>query len=242
MLHSITGPLLSVLFPQPCQACGGDVERHEFGPACGECWDQTRLLKSPLIFCVKCGCILPAQLSPQHTDCSRCRESFFDGARSVGFYEAALSAVVISMKTKPFMPALARQLLVDAFASSPFTDADVIIPVPLSNRRRFERGFNQAEVIAAIVGKAGGIPVDNASLLRTLHTPIHRALMDNKARDMSVRKAFQIGRPRLITQKKVLLVDDVFTSGSTANHCARLLKKSGAAAVNVLTLARAQNR
>ncbi len=68
---------------------------------------------------------------------------------------------------------------------------------------------------------------------------MHRAAMDKKAREMTVRNAFQITRPKLIADQNILLVDDILTSGSTASHCAKALKKSGASKVNVLTLARA---
>ena len=84
-----------------------------------------------------------------------------------------------------------------------------------------------------------GITIDKLSLSRKIHTPIHRAAMDRKARDLTVRNAFEISRPKLVNGANVLLIDDVFTSGATASQCAKVLKKAGAKKVSVLTLARA---
>jgi ComF family protein len=116
---------------------------------------------------------------------------------------------------------------------------DLIIPVPLSKKRAVERGFNQAETIASQVSGLVGIPIDAASLIRKKHTPMHRAAMDKKAREMTVKNAFEVSRPKLIEGKSILLVDDILTSGATASYCAKALKKKGAAGVKVFTLARA---
>jgi ComF family protein len=102
-----------------------------------------------------------------------------------------------------------------------------------------ERGFNQAEVIAGHLAKHTGIPIDSLSLSRKAHSQVHRVAMDMKARELSVKNAFEITRPNLVKGRNILLLDDVFTSGSTSSYCAKALKKSGAGKVNVLTLARA---
>ena len=113
------------------------------------------------------------------------------------------------------------------------------MPVPLSPRRRVERGFNQAEVVGSFLSDRTGIELDISTLIRSKHTPIHRVAMDSKAREQSVKNAFKVVRPTLVEGRSILLVDDVFTTGSTVSNCAAELKKNGAAAVKVLTLARA---
>src|SRR5260370_1334885 len=118
-------------------------------------------------------------------------------------------------------------------------NSDLIVPIPLSKQRKQERGFNQAEIIAAELSRVSGIPVDASSLIRKFHTPIHRMGMDQKAREITVKNVFEVVRPRLIAGKNILLVDDVFTSGATASFCAKVLKKNGAVKVNVFILARA---
>ncbi|MDM7920791.1 MAG: hypothetical protein QUS14_00710 [Pyrinomonadaceae bacterium] len=92
------------------------------------------------------------------------------------------------------------------------------------------------------MSKTTSIPVDENSLVRTRHTPMHRAAMDKKAREKSVEDAFEVRRPKLIDGQHITLVDDIFTSGATAHYCAAKLKESGAATVNVLTIAHAAIR
>jgi ComF family protein len=132
-----------------------------------------------------------------------------------------------------------RAVIENAPLPPEFASVDLILPIPLSKHRRLERGFNQAEVIAAAVAARINVPVDRQSLARRLHTPIHRVGMDQKARELSVRNAFEVQRPKLIGGKNVVLVDDVLTSGATASGAAKVLKKAGAGQVLVFTLARA---
>jgi ComF family protein len=143
------------------------------------------------------------------------------------------------LKTQPQLPRKLADLLVTTYDRNGFADASLLIPVPLSKQRQLERGFNQADVIASALSKATGVRVDPLSLVRTKHSPIHRAGMDEKARDLSVQKSFSVKRAKLIRDQKVLLIDDVLTTGATASYCAQALKDAGAAQVNVLTLARA---
>ena len=102
-----------------------------------------------------------------------------------------------------------------------------------------ERGFNQAETISRVVSATLGAPVDSGTLVRKANTPMHRVGMDQRARELTVMNAFEVMRPKLITDRVILLVDDVLTSGETVSACARALKKNGAARINVFTLARA---
>ncbi len=189
--------------------------------------------------CAKCGAFFNDKAAPLPVFCHKCDDHHYDKAAALGIYEKALAAVIINLKSKPVLPSRVVERI-DAIASSTgLLDADVVFPVPLSAQRNLERGFNQAELIAAAVGRSAGIRVDAYSLRRPIHTPIHRGGMDQKARDMSVRKAFEVARPKLVAGKTILLVDDILTSGSTASYCAKVLKKNGAARVNVFTLARA---
>ncbi len=80
--------------------------------------------------------------------------------------------------------------------------------------------------------------LDEQSLVRKIHTPMHRAAMDNKAREISVKNAFDVKRPKLIEGETILLIDDVYTSGATVSNCAKVLKEKGASKVYVLTIAK----
>jgi ComF family protein len=123
--------------------------------------------------------------------------------------------------------------------STGYDNYDLVLPVPLSTKRRAERGFNQAEFIASHIAKILHKTVDTRSLSRKVHTPMHRASMDRKAREQSVKNAFEVIRPKLIEKRSILLVDDILTSGATVSNCARSLKKAGAQRIEVFTLARA---
>ncbi|MGZ8844016.1 MAG: ComF family protein, partial [Pyrinomonadaceae bacterium] len=102
-----------------------------------------------------------------------------------------------------------------------------------------ERGFNQALILARELARCCRLPLDEHSLLRRVQTEMHRVGMDAKARRKSVAGAFFVRRADLITGKRVLLVDDVFTTGATVSACAAVLRDAGAEDVFVLTMARA---
>jgi ComF family protein len=135
------------------------------------------------------------------------------------------------------MAAPLGDLLVESMASLPAPGPDVVVPVPLHPRRERERGFNQSLLLAQRVGRALRCPVRSDLLVRTVHTPPQTELSGD-ARRSNVRKAFAARRPAPLAGRQVLLVDDVFTTGSTAEACARCLKRAGASSVVVLTVAR----
>ena len=239
MLKVVHSALLSLIYPQSCRICNSSVEDPDDGVACRECWSKTRIFSGNEILCKKCGAFLQEAKTPVEAFCRQCDDHFYDSASAVGTYENALAASVIHLKRTPHIAKHIRKLFAAAYETSPLLNVTLIVPVPLSKKRLLERGFNQTEVLAAIIAKESGIAVDANSLARTVHTPMHRVAMDKKARDLTVKNAFEILRPRLIQGQNILLVDDVFTSGATVSYCAKALKKSGASKVYVLTLARA---
>jgi ComF family protein len=239
MLNILFDSLLALTYPQVCHICAGSVENLSNGIVCENCWKRTRLFSGSEVLCKKCGAFLKDAEKPVETFCRQCDDHFYETARAVGIYEKALAACVIYLKKEPFVPKRLQKLFVEAFYASTFADTSLIVPVPLSKKRFFERGFNQAGVLAAVLNKETKIKVDEKSLERKIHTPIHRAAMDKKARAMTVENAFQTNRPEFIKGENILLVDDVFTSGATVSNCAKVLKKAGAGKVYVLTIARA---
>lgn len=239
MFRAIQNSLFAIIYPQQCTVCSAQVEHLEDGVACRECWVATRVFTGREMLCEKCGAFFGDEAAPAPVFCHKCADHVYDKASAVGVYEKALAASIINLKTVPIVPKYVEPLISVAVKRTNFTGADVIVPIPISRQRRHERGFNQAELIAASVSKSTGIPVDSLSLNRKLHTPMHRVAMDDRARELTVQNAFEVVRPKLISGKTILLVDDVFTSGATASYCARVLKKKGAVKVNVFTLARA---
>jgi len=239
MLQKIYDSLLTLVYPQSCHVCNGSVENSADGVVCRKCWRKTRMFEGNETLCAKCSAFLQEKPSNSQTFCHLCDEHFYDSARGVGLYENALAASVLYLKREPFVARNLQDLLVSAFENSPFQDASLIIPVPLSKKRLLECMFNQAEVLAEILSKKSGLKIDKQSLSRKIHTPLHRAAMDRRARELTVENAFEVTRPKLIRNENVLLVDDVLTSGATTSFCAKALKKKGAGRVYVLTLARA---
>lgn len=239
MLGKATDFVLTLAYPQACQICEQSVENLSDGVACRACWERTRIFSGAETLCNKCGKFLQAKPTNFQTFCHKCDEHFYDAASAVGIYEYALSASVLNLKREPFVAKRLQKLFVLRFQNSTFQDATKIIPVPLSKKRFLERGFNQAAVLAEILAKQSRTPLDRLTLVRQIHTPLHRASMDNKARETSVKNAFEVKRPKLIAGESILLVDDVFTSGATVSNCAKTLKENGAEKVYILTVARA---
>jgi competence protein ComFC len=239
MLQALADSLLSIVYPQVCRVCKHGVEKHFDGVACSACWDATTIFNGSETLCSKCGAFLDPFGGPAETLCQTCGDHAYDTAAAVGIYEKALVASILHLKKEPFVSKRLRNLLLRSFQNGGLVASTVVIPVPLSRKRLHERGFNQAEVIGRILAKEFGVRLDSASLARTTHTPVHRAAMDRKAREATVSKAFEVVRPKLVEGERILLVDDVLTSGSTASQCAAVLKKNGAEWVGVLTLARA---
>ena len=236
--------VLSLLYPQDCAVCGGLVSARSDGIACGECWSKVRFITSDDTVCWRCGVLLVGKavtLSSEELEgvrCGRCGELEFSAARACGVYESALRAAVISLKREPYLCSRLCERLQEIQARAPLNSATMIIPVPLHHERQKSRGFNQARVIGERLSQWSNIPLDNRSLVRTLHSERHRAGMDAAARQASVADVFEVPYPRLVSGEKILLVDDVFTTGATASACARVLREAGAAEVFVLTLAR----
>ena len=239
MFHKIFDSLLTLAYPQACQICENSVENFADGVACQACWEKTQIFSGAETLCGKCGRFLQAKPTNINTFCHLCDEHFYDAACAVGIYGDALAASILHLKREPFVAKRLQNLFISRFQNSDFQDVSLIVPVPLSKKRRLERGFNQAEVLAAILAKQTDIKLDQKSLIRKIHTPMHRAAMDNKARELSVKNAFNVSRPKLVEGEKILLIDDVFTSGATVSNCAKILKENGAKQVCILTIARA---
>lgn len=233
--------LLALVYPQACAVCGGSVESRAFGVACAGCWEQTRIFTGAETVCWKCGMPslgIVAEEKREEVRCRRCDADYFVAARACGVYEGALSASILALKHSPHVCARLVKLLHETQQRSPLKRATRIIPVPLHPEREKGRGFNQAAVIARALSRASTLPCDEVSVTRALHTDRHRAGMDAKDRRATVADAFRVSYPALIAGERILLVDDVFTTGATVSSCANSLLEAGAAEVFVLTIAR----
>ena len=170
--------------------------------------------------------------------CRRCEQDAFTAARACGVYEGALRASILQLKREPHLCRKLTEQLVRIQQQSPLNKATRIIPVPLHAERERERGFNQATLIGRELSRASLLPLDEVSLVRVKNIKRHRAGMDAKGRRDTVANAFHVTHPALVAGERVLLVDDVFTTGATVSSCGSALLDAGAAEVFVLTIAR----
>ena len=227
--------LLDILLPPRCLRCGGITD--SAGALCHGCWGQIRFLAPPLCEC--CG--RPFDIDPgPGAICGPCmvKRPPFARARAVFRYDDASKALVLRFKhadrvgaATPFARWMARA------GADLLAEADVIIPVPLHRWRLLQRRYNQAALLANALGRLSGVPSQPDALRRVRHTT-SQGHLGRKERKRNVRGAFQVARPGAVAGRRVLLIDDVLTSGATLEECVRVLRADGAAAVDVLTLAR----
>jgi ComF family protein len=237
----IIDALLTLAYPQVCAICGRSVERRRFGVACETCWNETKIFTGDETICWKCGALALADVEPELRDevrCRRCNSQSFTAARAVGLYVGALRESVLLLKRQPHVSQQLDELLFEAARRSPLNAATRLIPVPLHDKRLKTRGFNQASIIARLLSKSLGLPLDEVSLVRVSGTEQYRAGLDARGRRDTVAGAFQVRNPRLVSDEDILLIDDVFTTGATVSACAEALSQAGARSVFVLTVGR----
>ena len=238
-LRTVRDGLLGLAYPEECRVCGAAVESWDDGVACAACWNDanvTKLNQRPV--CAKCG--VPASRSNAGSRlCGLCSALPFAAARACGVYSGALEVSILFLKVNPHICPRLRSLIARAFSEHREALAgEVVVPVPLHRLREKQRGFNQARIIAETVSGKFNVPLDDHSLVRTKPTERHRAGLDATDRAKSVEQAFAVSKTRLIAGASVLLVDDVYTTGSTICAAAKSLLEAGARQVNVLTIAR----
>lgn len=229
--------VLNVVLPPRCAVCGVTIE--DEGALCAGCWSSIRFLAPPECAC--CG--YPFEyVVPERTFCAACtrRQPEFDRARAVFAYEESSRGLILAFKHADRThdaPAFGRWLA--RAGHELLLDADLIVPVPLHRWRLFRRRYNQAALLAQSLGRISENQVVVDLLVRHRHTRT-QGRMSRTARIRNVRGAFSVRDKwqESLRGRRVLLVDDVLTTGATAEACARALKRAGAVAVDVLALSR----
>ncbi|MDY0882476.1 ComF family protein [Dongia soli] len=226
---------MDAVLPPRCLKCGALVEAQ--GSLCMTCWPQLRLLAPPCCTC--CG--YPFESDLEVALCAACmaQPPRYARARSVLAYDEGSRDLILAFKhadrgdlTMPFARWMARA------GAELLAEADLIAPLPLHWRRLLFRRYNQAALLATAIGRIAGRPVMPDLLRRHRATP-KQGHLSRSARRRNVQGAFRLSEKHesMIAGKRLLLIDDVITTGATVESCARILLDRGAAAVDVLALA-----
>jgi ComF family protein len=238
-------PLLDLVFPAVCPVCLTRSDDPVHRPFCGPCWASLPRGVDP--GCPVCGEPFPGLAGALPCDACRRRPPAYAFARAVAPFRDGMREAIHALKYggRPVVATPLGRLLADlapgVVPAPPAEWAEGLVPGPLHRARLAERGFNQAELLAAPCAERWRLPVLGRALVRSRPTPPQTDL-DAAARRANVRNAFAVPRPAEVRGRRLLLVDDVLTTGATADAAAQALRAAGAAAVGVLTLARVVGR
>lgn len=234
---------LRILFPENCGIC-----HHLLEPAerfvCQTCWEKIELSGSSL--CPRCGGSFASEhavsYSPEHL-CAFCRQKRvpFETAKAVGPYRGILKEMIHLFKYRGKMGLgihLAELMADQFFPKFSHLLFDLVLPVPLNPRKLREREFDQSQILAEHLSQKIGVPPETENLARIRWTESQVGL-SRKERIKNVQGAFILKTPSRIKEQRILLVDDVYTTGATITECAAVLKAKGAARIDIFTLARA---
>ena len=233
---------LGFFYPNTCQVCGSERATADEGYVCARCWSRDggiRFIVPP--FCERCGLPYAGEITTSF-DCSNCREMelHFQSARAAAVASGLVLDVIHRYKYQRamwFEPFLADLLARQAGPALSSGNWNMIVPVPLHPLKRREREFNQAERVAKRLSEATRIPL-NAKLLRRVEFTQTQTLLTRQQRAVNVRNAFAVRDGSRLHGERIVLVDDVLTTGATTSACARTLQTAGAGDITVWTVAR----
>lgn len=231
--------LSSLLFPHglKCPLCGSLAPR-KVDPLCKNCRNELEETTKGLRTCYKCGRFIS---KGEHfcEECSGMRDFPFTIARSATLYEGKIKEQIHLFKyfaKRSLAQPFAELMLMVINKDRAFADIEGIVAVPLHTNRLQERSFNQAEDLALALAQRVKKTYINDAIWRVVDTPT-QVTLNKTARNENLKNAFTISNPDAIKDKKLLLIDDIFTTGSTVTEITKLLLKSGAQDVSVMTLA-----
>lgn len=237
-MHPFFQKIIDILLPPRCLKCGKILS--DTNGLCPDCFNQITFIAKP--YCSRCGLPLPEHFNNKEMLCGNCasnQTSPFRMSRSAVYYDEYSKPLILNFKFHDHTenaPFLARWMLLggkDIFAAG----VDVIVPIPLHYTRQIKRRYNQSALLAKELGKLSHIPVDVLSVTRHRKTR-PQVEFSGHERVKNVKNAFRVKYSDNIAGKRILLVDDVMTTGSTLRECAMEMLKAGAASVDTLTVAR----
>jgi len=230
---------LNFLYPPVCQICGQQRSSAAEGFVCPACRRKVRWVVAP--FCNRCGLPYEGEITAAF-ECANCRDTkfYFRFARSAVLANDLILDIIHRYKYGGglwFERFLAGLLIQQALPALSQEKWDLIVPIPLHPVKQREREFNQAEQLARRLGRAAGLPV-NVHLVRRVKSTTTQTLLGRRQRADNVAGAFALCARKRLNGEKIVLLDDVLTTGATTSACARVLRKAGAGDICVWTVAR----
>ena len=214
-----------------CSACGKELLSHIRGGLCPECEKTSVKLSTDI--CGKCG----RALANEAEFCDTCirNERAFVRARSCYVYEGAPKKFVYRLKFggRRYLAAFIAEAMVDRYLDCGF-ECDCVVAVPLSAKRKRKRGYNQAELIAEELSSRLKLPLIDGALVKTKENK-SQAKLKRREREENVRGVYEVTAPEAFKGRRVLVVDDVMTTGATLGEVSRILYKAKARSVEALT-------
>ncbi|MEN6374773.1 MAG: ComF family protein [Smithella sp.] len=238
-LRELLNDVGDIIFPPQCVACAEIIKQSSEGVFCPSCLSKISFITGSL--CPICG--LPFLDSPAENHiCGDCIHSppYYAKVRAVASFESIIMEAIHKFKygrNISIGSALGSFMAGFSFPDFVFSEYSLLIPVPLHIKRLRERGFNQSLLLAEEIGKKHHLPV-NFSLLKRCNFTLTQTGLNKAEREKNIQGAFTVTDKNKIAGKCIILVDDVYTTGSTINECARVLMKAGAKKVAALTLSR----
>ncbi len=232
---------IDLLYPPQCACCNTELEESEqVVGLCGKC--QKRLIPQVWNACPCCGALVEGNNAPHNMGCSTCAKNplHFDSVTSLGSYHSELKQIILRMKrhsSEPLAVTMGYVLAIQRRDMLKNWLPDLVIPIPMHWTQRIFRGVNSPEFVARALGKTLEIPFRRWVLIKCKKTRTQSELPP-KQRFSNVRGAFRVRFARQIQGRRVLLVDDVLTTGATCSEAAKVLKQAGAAMVAVAVVAR----
>ncbi len=231
--------LLHVIYPARCRCCEDPLGLSSVPYLCDECWEDIHWIVPP--YCGQCGTPLPEHL-PHEILCGNCRnQPQASMRRSLVLYRGAIREAIHLFKydgKRIFAKYFSEMIERRSACLYELGSHDGILPVPLHKKRYRERGFNQSEILAKSVASILNTPILEDLLIRTRNTVPQSSLDSPVERRDNLRGAFRVESPESTRGLRLLLVDDIYTTGATVKEATRTLLRAGAAEVDVFTLSK----
>lgn len=209
--------ILNIFYPNVCGICG-KVNKNDICPKCRRKLNQIKICKKHIYL---------KKNYTTHMYIFNYNDLIRKNLISYKFYNQAY-------RYKSFANFIIKDKKIYKFVKK----YDIIIPVPISKKRILKRGYNQSELITREIGRCEPNIKTSNSILYKIKNTLPQSSLNKKARQYNLKNAYEVRNSEMIKEKKVLLFDDIYTTGSTVNECAKVLKNAGASEVNVLTIAK----